>query len=106
MDKLLTGVFMLFVLPGPVSCTDAFWTEPAICYVLDGILLIYCIVATVLLFREKSFLKINISVTSYGADGNWFVSLAHVRLFRQLQTAREQDSSPMGPLWPSETGKL
>ncbi|XP_035507455.1 CD247 antigen like isoform X2 [Scophthalmus maximus] len=33
--------------------TDAFWTEPAICYVLDGILLIYCIVATVLLFREK-----------------------------------------------------
>nr|XP_020465187.1 T-cell surface glycoprotein CD3 zeta chain-like isoform X2 [Monopterus albus] len=53
MDKLRTGVFILFVLVVPVSCKEAFFTEPVICYFLDGILVVYCIIATALYFREK-----------------------------------------------------
>ncbi|KAI3355831.1 hypothetical protein L3Q82_004391 [Scortum barcoo] len=54
MDALRTAVFVLFVLPAPVSCNaETFFTEPVICYVLDGFLIVYCIIATVFLFREK-----------------------------------------------------
>lgn len=54
MDALRTSVFVLFVLPGPVSCTaETFFTEPVICYFLDGFLMLYCIIATVFLFKEK-----------------------------------------------------
>ncbi|XP_078142118.1 uncharacterized protein LOC144539849 isoform X2 [Centroberyx gerrardi] len=53
MDTLRTGVFVLFVLLLLVSSTEAYLTEPVICYILDGFLILYCIVATALLFREK-----------------------------------------------------
>uniref|UniRef100_A0A3Q1ESK5 CD247 molecule n=1 Tax=Acanthochromis polyacanthus TaxID=80966 RepID=A0A3Q1ESK5_9TELE len=54
MDALRTGVFVLFLLPAPVSCSvfSAF-SHPVICYFLDAFLLVYCIVATALFFREK-----------------------------------------------------
>ncbi|XP_070305219.1 T-cell surface glycoprotein CD3 zeta chain isoform X1 [Salvelinus sp. IW2-2015] len=33
--------------------SEASMTEPAICYILDGILLFYCIITTLLFFRAK-----------------------------------------------------
>ncbi|XP_063812816.1 T-cell surface glycoprotein CD3 zeta chain [Pseudophryne corroboree] len=43
-------------LQAQVSLTDAQvfgWTDPRICYILDGILFIYAIIITALLFRER-----------------------------------------------------
>ncbi|XP_026150860.1 T-cell surface glycoprotein CD3 zeta chain-like [Mastacembelus armatus] len=54
MDKLRTGVFVvLFVLVLPASCEESFFTDPVICYFLDGILVVYSISVTALYFREK-----------------------------------------------------
>ncbi|XP_071395355.1 CD247 antigen like isoform X2 [Centroberyx affinis] len=53
MDTLRTSVFVLFVLSLLVSSTEAYLTEPVICYILDGFLVLYCIIATALLLREK-----------------------------------------------------
>ncbi|KAK2839956.1 hypothetical protein Q5P01_013696 [Channa striata] len=53
MDKLRTDVFLLLVLTAPVSCYEVFFTDPVICYFLDGFLVVYCLVATALFFREK-----------------------------------------------------
>uniref|UniRef100_A0A3B4G8J5 Uncharacterized protein n=1 Tax=Pundamilia nyererei TaxID=303518 RepID=A0A3B4G8J5_9CICH len=36
-----------------VCSADNFFTEPVICYFLDGFLIIYCIIVTGLFFREK-----------------------------------------------------
>ncbi|XP_060944547.1 T-cell surface glycoprotein CD3 zeta chain-like [Limanda limanda] len=52
MDGVRTVVFLLFLLLVPVSCRDMF-TEPVVCFLLDGILIIYCIVVTALFFKEK-----------------------------------------------------
>ncbi|XP_029314496.1 T-cell surface glycoprotein CD3 zeta chain-like [Cottoperca gobio] len=50
------GVFVLLVFL-PVSSAEMFFTEPVICYFLDAFLIVYCIGATALFFREKfSFL--------------------------------------------------
>ncbi|XP_056282072.1 CD247 antigen like isoform X2 [Pseudoliparis swirei] len=32
---------------------ETFFSDPVICYFLDSILIVYCIVATLLFFREK-----------------------------------------------------
>ncbi|KAF7215596.1 T-cell surface glycoprotein CD3 zeta chain [Nothobranchius furzeri] len=53
MDSLRTSVFVLFLLLDPVSCSEVFFTDPVICYFLDAFLMVYCIVATALFFREK-----------------------------------------------------
>lgn len=54
---LSTGcVFIFFTF---ISCTEASIAEPFICYILDGILLIYCIVATAFFFREKFYHDLN-----------------------------------------------
>uniref|UniRef100_A0A1A7X021 T-cell surface glycoprotein CD3 zeta chain n=1 Tax=Iconisemion striatum TaxID=60296 RepID=A0A1A7X021_9TELE len=53
MDSLRTSVFVLFVLLDPVSCSEVFFTDPVICYFLDAFLMVYCIAATALFFREK-----------------------------------------------------
>ncbi|CAL8267172.1 unnamed protein product [Lota lota] len=45
----LFGVLML------VYSTEAYLTHPAICYMLDGVLLFYCIVVTALFFNVKYF---------------------------------------------------
>uniref|UniRef100_A0A4W5MJ74 Uncharacterized protein n=1 Tax=Hucho hucho TaxID=62062 RepID=A0A4W5MJ74_9TELE len=36
-----------------IIMSQASMTEPAICYILDGILLFYCIITTLLFFRAK-----------------------------------------------------
>ncbi|CAG5865743.1 unnamed protein product [Menidia menidia] len=53
MDTLRTGVFLLCGLLVPASCADVFFTDPVICYFLDAFLMVYCIAATALFFREK-----------------------------------------------------
>ncbi|CAB1329029.1 unnamed protein product [Coregonus sp. 'balchen'] len=45
-----TGVVVLLKL---VSSVEASMTEPVICYILDGILLLYCIITTALFFGAK-----------------------------------------------------
>ncbi|XP_029496404.2 high affinity immunoglobulin epsilon receptor subunit gamma-like [Oncorhynchus nerka] len=44
------GVVVMLKL---VSSAEASMTEPAICYILDGILLFYCIITTLLFVRAK-----------------------------------------------------
>ncbi|XP_068561077.1 T-cell surface glycoprotein CD3 zeta chain-like [Cebidichthys violaceus] len=56
MDAPRTGVFVLFVLLVPVSSDEIFFTDPVVCYFLDSILIVYCIVATALFFREKFYI--------------------------------------------------
>ncbi|KAM6954900.1 uncharacterized protein PEZ65_008129 [Lycodopsis pacificus] len=56
MDALRTSLFVLFVLLVPVSSYEIVYTNPRICYILDSILIVYCIVATVLFFREKFYI--------------------------------------------------
>ncbi|XP_032422764.1 T-cell surface glycoprotein CD3 zeta chain [Xiphophorus hellerii] len=53
MDSWMTGVFVLFALFMPVCCEETFFTDPVICYFLDAFLMVYCIAATALFFREK-----------------------------------------------------
>ncbi|XP_024860393.1 CD247 antigen like [Kryptolebias marmoratus] len=53
MDSLRTAAFVLLVLLDPASCQDPFFTDPVICYFLDAFLMVYCIAATALFFREK-----------------------------------------------------
>ncbi|XP_023192222.1 T-cell surface glycoprotein CD3 zeta chain [Xiphophorus maculatus] len=53
MDSWMTGVFVLFALFMPVCCDETFFTDPVICYFLDAFLMVYCIAATALFFREK-----------------------------------------------------
>ncbi|KAL0963515.1 hypothetical protein UPYG_G00307440 [Umbra pygmaea] len=49
-----TGVGMVLVSSAvSVSASTAGLTEPLICYILDGVLLVYCIVTTVLFFTVK-----------------------------------------------------
>ncbi|KAM9850703.1 T-cell surface glycoprotein CD3 zeta chain-like [Aulostomus maculatus] len=54
--NILGSCMLLFVPPASVSAAEAeesFWTNPCVCYILDGILISYCIIATGLFFREK-----------------------------------------------------
>ncbi|XP_042351099.1 T-cell surface glycoprotein CD3 zeta chain-like [Plectropomus leopardus] len=53
MNSQRTGVFVLFVLLAPVSAQEIFFTHPVICYFLDAFLVVYCITATALFFKEK-----------------------------------------------------
>ncbi|XP_047456209.1 uncharacterized protein LOC125017304 isoform X1 [Mugil cephalus] len=59
MDTPRAGVFVLFVLVVPVSC-EGFFTGPVVCYFLDAFLMLYCIVATALFFREKFSVRFTI----------------------------------------------
>ncbi|KAK9537798.1 hypothetical protein VZT92_005378 [Zoarces viviparus] len=56
MDALRTSVFVLFVLLVPVSSDEILFTDPVVCYFLDSILIVYCIAATALFFREKFYI--------------------------------------------------
>ncbi|XP_034042230.1 T-cell surface glycoprotein CD3 zeta chain-like [Thalassophryne amazonica] len=55
MASLRISVLVLAVLILPVSTsTDRYYvTDPITCYILDGVLIIYCIAATALYIREK-----------------------------------------------------
>ncbi|KAK5621791.1 hypothetical protein CRENBAI_015288 [Crenichthys baileyi] len=53
MVALRTGAFVLFALFMPVCCSEVFFSDPVICYFLDAFLMVYCIAATALFFREK-----------------------------------------------------
>ncbi|KAM7407219.1 hypothetical protein PAMA_003110 [Pampus argenteus] len=53
MDILRTGVFVLFGVLAPVSCSTPFFNDTVICYLLDAVLMVYCITATAFYFREK-----------------------------------------------------
>ncbi|KAM9343368.1 T-cell surface glycoprotein CD3 zeta chain-like [Pholidichthys leucotaenia] len=55
MGALRTGAFVVFVLLQPVCCSEVFFTDPVLCYILDGFLVVYCIIATALFFREKFY---------------------------------------------------
>uniref|UniRef100_A0A3B5MLI7 CKLF-like MARVEL transmembrane domain containing 6 n=1 Tax=Xiphophorus couchianus TaxID=32473 RepID=A0A3B5MLI7_9TELE len=52
-SRVTTCLCFLFV-----SSAETFFTDPVICYFLDAFLMVYCIAATALFFREKvSFSK-------------------------------------------------
>lgn len=52
-SKNLPAAIMTWVFPSSVSPAEFLFTEPLTCYMLDGILILYCLIATVLYFREK-----------------------------------------------------
>ncbi|XP_059198280.1 T-cell surface glycoprotein CD3 zeta chain-like [Centropristis striata] len=81
MDKLSSGVFVLFVLLVPVSSTDIFLAEPMVCYFLDVILVVYCVVATGLYFREKFIIPTPAKAT----DDNGGI-------YQELDRAKDQDA--------------
>ncbi|XP_056245122.1 CD247 antigen like [Seriola aureovittata] len=94
MDTLMTGVFLLFVLPVPVSCIEGFFAEPVICYFLDGVLMIYCIVATAFFFREKFSYKPSVAVVVSEENGG---------IYQELE--RPKDADPYEVLEPSKRKK-
>ncbi|XP_071333398.1 CD247 antigen like [Trachinotus anak] len=96
MDKLRTGVLMLFVLVVPVSCIEGFFAEPVICYFLDGILIVYCLVATALFFRER-FSHVQ-PVTAAAA-----VSEENGVIYQELE--RPENTDPYAALEPSKRKK-
>ncbi|KAA8587999.1 hypothetical protein FQN60_001193 [Etheostoma spectabile] len=91
MYTLTTGVFVLFVLLVPVSSKGLFFSEPVICYYLDGVLVLYCIFATGLLFREKFYIP---SVPRVAEDGG---------IYQELE--RLEDADPYQILEPSKAKK-
>ncbi|XP_044072391.1 T-cell surface glycoprotein CD3 zeta chain-like isoform X2 [Siniperca chuatsi] len=94
MDALRTGVFVLFVLLVPVSCNEVFFTNPVICYFLDGILIIYCIIATVFFFREKFSNVPPVAVAESAENG---------AIYQELE--RPMDADPYQVLEPSKGKK-
>ncbi|KAJ8013259.1 hypothetical protein DPEC_G00051400 [Dallia pectoralis] len=48
-----TGVAVMLLLGSSAEASVFSLTEPVICYILDGVLLVYCIVVTGFLFRVK-----------------------------------------------------
>ncbi|CAL1582075.1 unnamed protein product [Knipowitschia caucasica] len=53
MDCIKSALYVIFILLNPTSCYALSATDPMICYILDGVLITYCIIATALFFREK-----------------------------------------------------
>ncbi|XP_028991641.1 CD247 antigen like [Betta splendens] len=89
MERLKAGVFVLFVLVAQVSCSGAdFFTDPVICYFLDGFLMVYCIVATALYFREK-FSRVPVEMPSGEEKGG---------IYQELE--RPKDTDPYQELDP------
>ncbi|XP_034431011.1 T-cell surface glycoprotein CD3 zeta chain-like [Hippoglossus hippoglossus] len=87
------GVFLLFLLLVPVSCrgsVDIMITEPVVCFFLDGILIIYCIVVTALFFKEK------LSIEPVEPEVNG-------RIYEELR--RPMDADPYAMLEPSKRRK-
>ncbi|XP_034741924.1 CD247 antigen like [Etheostoma cragini] len=91
MYTLTTGVFVLFVLLVPVSSKGLFFSEPVICYYLDGVLVLYCIFATGLFFREKFYIP---PVARVAEDGG---------IYQELE--RVKDADPYEILEPSKSKK-
>ncbi|XP_063353080.1 T-cell surface glycoprotein CD3 zeta chain-like [Pelmatolapia mariae] len=91
MDTLRKGVFALSVLAVPVSCSDNFFTEPVICYFLDGFLIIYCIIVTGFFFREKFSKGPSVGVTEENG------------IYQELE--RPKDADPYEVLDPSKRKK-
>ncbi|XP_030283357.1 T-cell surface glycoprotein CD3 zeta chain-like isoform X1 [Sparus aurata] len=95
MGVVRTGVIVLFVLLVPVSCKDVFFTEPVTCFLLDGILILYCIIATALYFREKFSLTQPVEVSD-NQEPNGVV-------YQELR--RPADADPYQVLEPSKRKK-
>ncbi|CAI5655656.1 T-cell surface glycoprotein CD3 zeta chain isoform X2 [Oreochromis niloticus] len=91
MDTLRTGVFALSLLAVPVSCSDNFFTEPVICYFLDGFLILYCIIVTGFFFREKFSKGPSVGVTEENG------------IYQELE--RPKDADPYEVLDPSKRKK-
>ncbi|KAG7238792.1 hypothetical protein INR49_030336 [Caranx melampygus] len=93
MDKPSLSVFTLFTFLVPVSCIEGFFAEPVICYFLDGILIFYCVVATVLFFREKFPRKPYVAVGESVENG----------IYQELE--RPKDADPYEVLEPTKRKK-
>ncbi|XP_069389778.1 CD247 antigen like [Paralichthys olivaceus] len=90
MDAVRTGVFLLLLVP--VSCRDflSIFHDPVVCYSLDGILIVYCIVITALFFKER-FSSEPVEPEEKG------------RIYEELR--RPEDTDPYQVLEPSKRRK-
>ncbi|XP_034550279.1 high affinity immunoglobulin epsilon receptor subunit gamma-like [Notolabrus celidotus] len=73
---------------------DSFFREPVVCYVLDVILIVYCIIATALYFREKF---------SYIPPAVVAVPEESARIYQELE--RPRDADPYQVLEPTKRKK-
>ncbi|CAL8370737.1 unnamed protein product [Arctogadus glacialis] len=48
--RYMMGLFVVLML---IYSTEAYLNDPAVCYMLDGILIFYCIIVTALFFNIK-----------------------------------------------------
>ncbi|XP_072300813.1 high affinity immunoglobulin epsilon receptor subunit gamma-like [Eucyclogobius newberryi] len=53
MESIKSVVLVLLIFLNTTSCNALSVSDPTICYILDGVLILYCIIATVLFLREK-----------------------------------------------------
>ncbi|CAJ1079623.1 T-cell surface glycoprotein CD3 zeta chain-like isoform X1 [Xyrichtys novacula] len=62
---------------------ETFFRDPIVCYVLDGVLVLYCIVATVLFFRERFSLPPPVPVGEPQEENG--------RIYQELERPRDAD---------------
>ncbi|TMS06688.1 hypothetical protein E3U43_016447 [Larimichthys crocea] len=127
MDELQAANFMnpssdtrrIFMIP--LSYADEFFTNPITCYVLDCILILYCLVATAFYFREKfsdlapeavAAPENNADVYQVrGSDHTMFSSAAaaplsvHDFMFPLQELERPKDTDPYQVLSPTKRKK-
>eukprot|EP00064_Thunnus_orientalis_P015468 superscaffoldBa00002870_g15521 len=93
MNTLRTGVFVLFGLVVPVSCSEPFFNDLVICYFLDAILMVYCITATVFFFREKFSYPPSEAVKVPDANGGIYQELERPKdadAYQVLETSKRK----------------
>ncbi|CAK6959242.1 T-cell surface glycoprotein CD3 zeta chain-like [Scomber scombrus] len=94
MNTLRTGVFLLFGLLVPVSCSEPFFNDLVICYFLDAFLMVYCITITGFFFRAK-FANLPAEAVKMPQDTNG--------IYQELE--RPMDADPYQVLEPSKRKK-
>ncbi|XP_037646644.1 T-cell surface glycoprotein CD3 zeta chain-like isoform X2 [Sebastes umbrosus] len=72
---------------------EIFFTDPVVCYFLDAFLIVYCLIATMLFFREK-FVNMPKAVDGASGDGG---------IYQELE--RPKDADPYEVLEPSKAKK-
>ncbi|XP_040912781.1 T-cell surface glycoprotein CD3 zeta chain-like isoform X2 [Toxotes jaculatrix] len=94
---MLTWKVLLHLNLQAKATVEGFFTNPIICYVLDGFLIVYCICATALFVKEKYSHK---SSVAFEMPDNQEDNCA---LYQELE--RPKDADPYQVLEPSKRKK-
>ncbi|KAK7882451.1 hypothetical protein WMY93_028625 [Mugilogobius chulae] len=92
MESVRLVLSVLLVLLKPTSCSALAISDPMICYILDGVLIVYCIIATTLFFREKFSHQVA-TVKSQQQTGGIYQELGQAKnadQYEELQTFKKK----------------